>query len=656
MYWRQSVLSTILESVQSSATVFELRGNLKIIYTRTSVLVLATLATSVSLAQSGSSPGSRVIEEITVTARKVEESLQDVPISISAYTKREMDRRELRGLEGIALATPGLSFEHYGGGFGVPVIRGGSQLRIQDLDATTSVYLDGIYLARQYAIDVGTAALDRIEVVKGPQSALFGRNAFMGAINYVSARPSDELDLQFSGTIGSDERYDVSGEISGPIAGERLRGRLLVAHSEFDGTFRSEFPAVDNRSYGRRGTTGNISGFETRTVGINPDHFYPAAGLLPSGLADLNAGQPCTRRDRIRRRGAGPCRCRTVKRNLSAHSPIVVARYFAEVSSMTVGKTFRQALDNSNPDSSQHLPDAISRRAFCGAALPAALLPAALLPTALVPAVSSGADASGFGQSDLLKAMIKMRGSLDSEMVIGWVRAKRFAVSQGQVEPIYGLVAATLSRFTRISDDLYSAVVLEVTHYTDLHTGELLETLVMPFSGHEVAVPAYRFGPETVRFAVHLDEETAFAPVAGTTEGEFAPAGAVRMTKSIEQDLVTDDELFIRHEEYGRVYPHAGDYPTMFYRESTLWTAPTREVLARDTRRVNSRVFYSAMTSWRPWMQMGEIPGHTTSNGMGGTVNSMADLPADFLRFTQQVHPDVLADPEAALDARKIES
>ncbi|MCC5861160.1 MAG: DUF1838 family protein [Gammaproteobacteria bacterium] len=320
---------------------------------------------------------------------------------------------------------------------------------------------------------------------------------------------------------------------------------------------------------------------------------------------------------------------------------------------MTLARTFRQALDYGDPQApGQSSPAGISRRAFCGAALPAALVPAALLPAA-----RSGATAPAPNhQQDLLTTLMKMRGSLDNEMVIGWVRAKRFAVSQGQVEPIYGLVAATLSRFTRVSDDLYSAVILEITHYTDLHTGELLSTLVMPFTGREVAVPAYRFGPETVRFAVDLDEETAYAPTEGTTEGEFAPAGSVRMTKSIEEELVTDDELVMRHEEYGRVYPHASEYPTLFYRESTLWTAPKREVFASDTRRVNSRVFYSAMTSWRPWMQMGDIPGHTTSNGMGATVDSMDDLPEDFLRYTQQVHPDVLADPEAALDSRKSES
>lgn len=288
-------------------------------------------------------------------------------------------------------------------------------------------------------------------------------------------------------------------------------------------------------------------------------------------------------------------------------------------------------------------PEGISRRLFCGSLLSAALLPGGQ---------ARAAPLDLGRQPDLLTAMIRMRGSLSGEMVIGWVRARRFAVSQGVIEPVCGFVAATLSRFTRVSDDLYSAVMLEITHYTDFHTGELLETLQMPFSGREVRVPAYRFGPETVRFAVNLDEKTSYAPVPGTTEREFAPAGSVLMTKSIEQVPLDGDELCLRHEEYGRVYPDAADYPSMFYKESTLWTAPAREVLAGNAPSVNAGVFYAAMTSWRPWMQMGEIPGHTTSNGIGGKVASMDQLPEDWLRFTRQVHPDVLDDPEAALAPR----
>ncbi len=254
-------------------------------------------------------------------------------------------------------------------------------------------------------------------------------------------------------------------------------------------------------------------------------------------------------------------------------------------------------------------------------------------------------------EPDLLRALIKMRGSLDTELVIGWVRAKRFAVSQGRVVPLCGFLSATFNRFRQVSDGLFSVMTLEITHYTDFETGALLDSLVMPFSNREVEVPAYRFGPAAARFAVRLEEKDDFYPAAGTTEGEFSPAGSVLMSKSIAPPYLRNGDLFIRHEEHGRVYPTASELPTMFYKESTIWSAPIAEVLDENTSYVDARVAYSAMTSWRPWMEMGELPGHTASNGFGGKAGSIVDLPEDFLRYTRQRHPDVLDDPEALLDA-----
>ena len=253
--------------------------------------------------------------------------------------------------------------------------------------------------------------------------------------------------------------------------------------------------------------------------------------------------------------------------------------------------------------------------------------------------------------SDLLRALIKMRGSLEPELVIGWLRAKRFAVSNGRVEPFCGVLAATFYRFGQVSDDLFEAVALEITYYTDLATGELLDSVVMPFSGKRVTVPIHRFGPTTTRFAVRLEEQEDFEPVAGTTQDQFAPAASVRMSKSIAPGYVRGEELYLRHEEYGRVYPADSSNPNMFYKESTLWSAPLNKVLDERTANVDTRVGYSAMTSWRPWMQMGDVPGFTTSNGFGGKARSLADLPDDYLRFTERTNPDVLEGPEALLDA-----
>lgn len=304
----------------------------------------------------------------------------------------------------------------------------------------------------------------------------------------------------------------------------------------------------------------------------------------------------------------------------------------------------QQRLDPNGPMTSGA---ATTRRDFCQSALcGATLLGVGLMSSPLHAAQKLDLETD----ADLLRAMVMMRGRLDSELMFGWLRAKRFAVSQGRVEPLCGFVAATFKRFRRLSDEMFEADVLEIAHYTDFETGELLNELVMPFSNQRVEVPVYRFGPARTRFAVRLDEKEEFTP-ANTTEEEFSPAGSVLMNKSISPESIRDGKLYLRHEEHGRVYPFDSEFPTMFYKESTIWSAPADEALDSSRVSVDASVSYSAMTSWRPWMQMGDLPGHTASNGFGGKVSSMANLPEDFLRYTKQHHPDVLKDPEGILDS-----
>jgi iron complex outermembrane receptor protein len=211
-----------------------------------------------------------MIEKIEIIYQKTQESLQKVPLSVSALTSEDMRKRNIRELEDVALATSAFSFEDFGGGFGVPVIRGGAQTRIQDLDMTTSVFLDGIYLPRQYMFDIGTVGFDRIEVVKGPQSALYGKNAFLGAVNYVSKRPGDELSSDVSVTLGSDKLREFTGEVSVPLIEDLLSARAVVAYSEFDGSWQNDHPDAD-LDFGSKSTKGNVGGHEKSTYGLNFD-------------------------------------------------------------------------------------------------------------------------------------------------------------------------------------------------------------------------------------------------------------------------------------------------------------------------------------------------------------------------------------------------
>ncbi|WP_205743116.1 TonB-dependent receptor [Halioglobus maricola] len=205
---------------------------------------------ALSLIATTAAPGTQVfaqdvqLEEILVTARKRLENLQDIPVSVSAFTSETITARDIRTLEDLAGATTGLVFENYAtsGLSAAPIIRGMSLPFTTAREQNTAVFLDGIYLQRQSMLNPGLVEMERIEVVKGPQSAVYGRNAFAGAINYVTKGPTDELEGFAGLTYGTDDRFDYSAAVGGPIIEDRLLGRVSYSASEFDGHTDNEHP------------------------------------------------------------------------------------------------------------------------------------------------------------------------------------------------------------------------------------------------------------------------------------------------------------------------------------------------------------------------------------------------------------------------------
>ncbi|MCC5868068.1 MAG: TonB-dependent receptor [Gammaproteobacteria bacterium] len=209
----------------------------------------------------------RGLDVIIVTARKKSEALSDVPVAISAFSNQELQERQVRDLSDVALLTPGLSFESFtGGGFGTPVIRGATQQNITVLEQNVSVFLDGVYIPRAYAIDIGVFNLDRLEVVKGPQGALYGQNSFMGSINYITRTPGSRLEAQALATVASDEFYEAQGYIGGPIVSDLLAIGVEGSFTSFDGTRRNNHPLADAGISGFN-TSGNLGGWERWNVG-----------------------------------------------------------------------------------------------------------------------------------------------------------------------------------------------------------------------------------------------------------------------------------------------------------------------------------------------------------------------------------------------------
>jgi len=163
------------------------------------------------------------LEEIVVTARRREESIQDVPLSITAFTGEELERGGYADLEDISFRTAGMQFNNELAG-----TRPGrlfSNIRFRGVEGseystlqTASLFVDGVF-ALQGAQTLALSDLERVEVIKGPQSAAFGRNSFAGAINYITRAPDME---EFSARIKADagqydqHELDVSADI--PIA------------------------------------------------------------------------------------------------------------------------------------------------------------------------------------------------------------------------------------------------------------------------------------------------------------------------------------------------------------------------------------------------------------------------------------------------------
>ena len=197
--------------------------------------------------------------EIVVTARRFEERLQEVPIAVTAITTENIERQNLQTLNDFAEKTAGFAFEDFSGSVQQPSIRGQVNLRTTSPVQNVATYIDGIYLQRGYLIDQSITELERVEIIKGPQSALYGRNAFAGVVNLQTRTPDlDEFQGQVTGGIGSDELYEASAWVSVPVIPDKLAILGAIAHSQFDGTWENNHPLATEEG---AITEGNVGGF-----------------------------------------------------------------------------------------------------------------------------------------------------------------------------------------------------------------------------------------------------------------------------------------------------------------------------------------------------------------------------------------------------------
>ncbi len=226
------------------------------------LLSAAVLALAPSVLAQAAEPETPVEEEatnrlstVTITAQKREQSLQDVGISVTAYTGEQLNDANLSDSNDLARLVPGLNIGLPTGAGNQPAIflRG---IGLNDFATNNlgpvGVYVDDLFISSPGAQVMQIFDLARVEVLKGPQGTLYGRNTTGGAIKFVTARPTDALEAGLTGQYAEFGTTKVTGFLSGPVSSV-VRGRVAFEKNDSDGYITNRFDGSD------AGGTDNLS-------------------------------------------------------------------------------------------------------------------------------------------------------------------------------------------------------------------------------------------------------------------------------------------------------------------------------------------------------------------------------------------------------------
>jgi iron complex outermembrane receptor protein len=174
------------------------------------------------------------LDEIIVTSQKREQGLQEVPISISAITGATIENRSIDSMMDLSASVPNFNIQENQIDSTL-MIRGVTTGNNKGFEQSVGLYFDGISYGRSQLIRTPLVDLERVEVLRGPQPTLFGKNAIAGAVNVVSAKPTDEFEGKLSASYEIEqEETQILGVVSGPLS-ENLNGRLTASYRDMDG-------------------------------------------------------------------------------------------------------------------------------------------------------------------------------------------------------------------------------------------------------------------------------------------------------------------------------------------------------------------------------------------------------------------------------------
>jgi len=189
------------------------------------------------------------LEEVIVTAQKRAESLQEVPSAISAFGAEDIENAGWGDIDKLQHAMPSVAVGGESAARPYVFIRGiGTRKFDIGTDGSIGVFVDEVYNARFSNTLTGIMDLERVEVLKGPQGTLYGRNTIGGAINMITRQPGNEFEGKLKAGIGNDGYYQASGSVSGALVENVLMGRLSIATTDADGIYKDTVSGKDNNN------------------------------------------------------------------------------------------------------------------------------------------------------------------------------------------------------------------------------------------------------------------------------------------------------------------------------------------------------------------------------------------------------------------------
>ena len=228
-------------------------------------------------------------QDIVVTARKREETLKDVPVAATAITGDVIEKRGFTSVKEVAQLTPSLNINSDGAGRAFIAIRGVGTTLIDTVQPGVGIFVDGIYQPNTSYLNNPLTDVERVEVLRGPQGTLYGKNTLGGAVNVITRQPSNNFEGKaIASYAGPDNAWTAGGSISGPIIRDRLQARIAYTHQQQEGFIHNALLDKDQNPLNTDAVSGTIRAEPVNDVQLTLNGYYTwvTGGAVPYAFVD----------------------------------------------------------------------------------------------------------------------------------------------------------------------------------------------------------------------------------------------------------------------------------------------------------------------------------------------------------------------------------